>query len=45
MILDFTYCTGKCCPLLTECKRYNHHAEETIPKNEALWWTEPGYQV
>lgn len=27
MILDFTYCTGKCCPLLTESKRYNRHAE------------------
>lgn len=43
MILDFTYCPGRCCSLLTECKRYNRHAEEAIPKNEALWWTEPAY--
>lgn len=36
---DYTYCSGVCCKIRTDCKRYLPD-----PPNEALYWASPEYK-
>ena len=35
---DYTYCSGVCCKIKKECKRYLEN-----PPDEPLFWTSPEY--